>query len=72
MGILALLAGDIVQDNFYICRTEAIATINIFFGFNPFIAAYVVFNNMPKKSVLYTCIVIPNSGFLLFYAANRE
>jgi hypothetical protein len=54
MGILAVLAGISTRIIFHYVEQQAIAPINLVFGILPFIAAYFVYNNSPKKSVLYT------------------
>ncbi|QOR67186.1 DUF4153 domain-containing protein [Cytobacillus suaedae] len=56
MGILAVLAGIITRFIFHFVEQEAIAPVNLAFGILPFIAAYFVYNNSPKKKVLYTLI----------------
>ncbi|WP_040205899.1 DUF4153 domain-containing protein [Neobacillus jeddahensis] len=53
MGILAILAGITTRIIFHYVEQQAIAPINLAFGILPFIAAYFVFNNAPKKNVLY-------------------
>ncbi|MEH7225595.1 DUF4153 domain-containing protein [Bacillus sp. JJ1566] len=54
MGILAILAGISTRIIFHFVEQEAIAPINLAFGIIPFIAAYFVYSNTPKKSVIYT------------------
>lgn len=54
MGILAILAGISTRIIFHFVEQEAIAPINLAFGIIPFIAAYFVYNNTPKKSVIYS------------------
>jgi len=54
MGILAILAGISSRIIFHFAEQQAITTVNLVFGVLPFIAAYFVYNNTPKKSVLYT------------------
>ena len=56
MGILAILAGIVTRVIFHFVEQEAIAPINLAFGILPFIAAYFVYKNPPKKEVLYTLI----------------
>lgn len=52
MGILAILAGISTRIIFHFVEQKAIAPINLAFGIIPFIAAYFVYKNTPKK-VLY-------------------
>lgn len=54
MGILAILAGICTRIIFHFVEQEAIAPINLAFGILPSIAAYFIYNQPPKKSVLYT------------------
>lgn len=54
MGVLAILAGICSRIIFHFVEQETIAPINLAFGILPFIAAYFVYNNTPKKNVLYT------------------
>ncbi|MZP31449.1 DUF4153 domain-containing protein [Heliobacterium undosum] len=54
MGILAILAGISTRVILHLTEQQAIAPINLVFGILPFIAAYFVYNNPPKKNVLYT------------------
>lgn len=54
MGMLAILAGISTRSIFYFVEQEAIAPINLAFGIIPFIAAYFVYNNTPKKSIIYS------------------
>lgn len=49
MGILAIMAGITTRIIFHFVEQEAIAPINLAFGIIPFIAAYFVYNNTPKK-----------------------
>lgn len=53
MGILAILAGISTRILMYFVELEAIAPINLVFGVLPFITAFFVYNNRPKKGVLY-------------------
>ncbi|PFR50325.1 DUF4153 domain-containing protein [Bacillus cereus] len=53
MGILAILAGISTRIIFHFVEQEAIAPINLAFGVIPFIAAYFIYNNTPKKSIIY-------------------
>lgn len=54
MGLLAILAGISTRIIFHFVEQEAIAPINLAFGVIPFIAAYFVYNNTPKKSIIYS------------------
>jgi hypothetical protein len=54
MGMLAIMAGISTRIIFHFVEQEAIAPINLAFGIIPFIAAYFVYNNTPKKSIIYT------------------
>lgn len=54
MGMLAILAGISTRIIFYFVEQEAIAPINLAFGIIPFIAAYFVYNNTPKKSIIFS------------------
>lgn len=54
MGILAILAGISTRIILHFVEQQAIAPVNLVFGILPFIAAYFVYNNTPKKNVLYT------------------
>ncbi|GGD84118.1 DUF4153 domain-containing protein [Paenibacillus nasutitermitis] len=54
MGLLAILAGISSRVIFHFTEQQIIAPINLVFGILPFIAAYFVSNNTPKKNVLYT------------------
>jgi len=54
MGILAILAGISTRIIMHFVEQQAITPANLVFGILPFIAAYFVFNNTPKKSVIYT------------------
>lgn len=66
MGILAILAGISTRIILYFVEQEAISQINLIFGILPFIAAYFVYNNTPKKNVLYTLAALfLISGFYL-------
>lgn len=58
MGILAILAGICSRIIFHFVEQETIAPINLAFGILPFIAAYFVYQNKPKKNVLYTLIAL--------------
>ncbi|NOU75338.1 DUF4153 domain-containing protein [Paenibacillus sp. LMG 31458] len=61
MGILAILAGISTRIIFHFVEQQAIAPINLVFGILPLIAIYFIFNNFPKKNVLYTLV----SSFLI-------
>jgi hypothetical protein len=66
MGILAILAGISTRIILHFVEQEAIAPINLVFGILPFIAAYFVYNNTPKKNVIYTLVsLFLISGFYL-------
>ena len=66
MGILAILAGIFTRIIFHFVEQQAIAPINLAFGILPFIAAYFVYNNTPKKNVLYILTALfLISGFYL-------
>jgi hypothetical protein len=54
MGVLAILAGICSRILFHFVEQETIAPINLAFGILPFIAAYFVYNNAPKRNVVYT------------------
>ncbi|QWG44545.1 DUF4153 domain-containing protein [Bacillus mycoides] len=53
MGILAILAGLSTRVIFHFVEQGAIAPINLALGVIPFIAAYFIYNNTPKKSIIY-------------------
>lgn len=53
MGILAILAGLVTRIIFQFAEQQSIAHLNIVFGILPFVAAYFVYNNFPRKSILY-------------------
>ncbi|MGI2328412.1 DUF4153 domain-containing protein [Planococcus sp. YIM B11945] len=66
MGILAILAGISTRILFHFVEQEAIAPLNLAFGIIPFIAAYFVYTNSPKKSVIYSlAALLLISGFYL-------
>lgn len=66
MGILAILSGISARIIFHFVEQQAIAPINLVFGILPFIAAYFVYKNRPKKNVLYPLLVLfLISGFYL-------
>ncbi|MDO7788166.1 DUF4153 domain-containing protein [Desulforamulus aquiferis] len=54
MGILAILAGISTRIILHFAEQQAIAPINLAFGILPFMATYFLYNNTPKKNVLYT------------------
>jgi hypothetical protein len=54
MAILAILAGISTRMIFHFVESEAIAPVNLALGVLPFIAAYFLYNRIPKKSVIYT------------------
>lgn len=58
IGMLALLAGVISRLLFHFIEQETIAPMNLVLGFVPFMAAYFVYNNMPKRKVLYTIVML--------------
>lgn len=58
MGILAILAGISTRIIFHFVELQAIAPVNLAFGVLPFIAAYFVYKNPPKKYVLYCLAVL--------------
>jgi len=65
-GILAILAGICTRIIFYFAEQQSIAPINLVFGVLPFMAAYFLYNNTPKKKVLYTLAsLFLISGFYL-------
>ncbi|PFJ38242.1 DUF4153 domain-containing protein [Bacillus thuringiensis] len=66
MGLLAILAGISTRIIFHFVEQEAIAPINLAFGIIPFIAAYFIYNNTPKKSIIYSLAALfLISGFYL-------
>lgn len=66
MGILAILAGITTRIIFYYVEQQAIAPINFVFGILPFIAAYFIYNNIPRKNILYTlAFLFLISGFYI-------
>jgi len=56
MGFLAILAGISTKLIMYFVEQETIAPINLIFGILPFIAAYFVYCNKPKRSVVYSLV----------------
>ncbi|WP_174733001.1 DUF4153 domain-containing protein [Mesobacillus harenae] len=66
MGMLAILAGICTRIIFHFVEQEAIAPINLAFGIIPFITAYFVYNNTPRKSIIYSLAALfLISGFYL-------
>ncbi len=66
MGLLAILAGVSTRIIFHFVEQEAIAPINLVFGIIPFMAAYFVYNNTPKRSIIYSLSALfIVSGFYL-------
>lgn len=53
MGILAILAGISCRIIFHFVEQQAIAPINLVFGVLPFIAVFFLYNNAPKKIIIY-------------------
>ena len=60
MGILAILAGLSTRIIFHFVEQEAIAPINLAFGVIPFIVAYFIYNNTPKKVLFISLHVVFN------------
>ncbi|MDQ0233069.1 DUF4153 domain-containing protein [Metabacillus malikii] len=58
MGILAILAGICTRVIFHFVEQEVIAPINLAFGIFPFIAALFVYNNTPKKRMIYSLVAL--------------
>jgi hypothetical protein len=58
IAMLALLAGVISRLLFHFIEQETIAPMNLVLGIVPFMAAYFVYNNMPKRKVLYTIVML--------------
>lgn len=58
MGFLAIMAGVSTRIIFHFVEQEAIAPINLAFGIIPFIAAYFVYRNTPKRSVIYSLVAL--------------
>lgn len=66
MGMLAILAGISTRIIFHFVEQETIAPINLVFGIIPFIVAYFVYNNNPKKGIIYSLAALfLISGFYL-------
>jgi hypothetical protein len=53
VGILAILAGISTRIILHFVEQQAIAPVNLVFGIVPFIAAYFLYKNIPKKNILY-------------------
>lgn len=53
MGFLAILAGLVTRIIFQFAEQQSIAHLNIAFGILPFVAAYFVSNNLPRKNIIY-------------------
>ena len=53
MGVLAILAGVSTRVILHFVEGQSMAPINLIFGVIPFISAYFVYNNIPKKNVLF-------------------
>ncbi|MBA2937624.1 DUF4153 domain-containing protein [Paenibacillus sp. CGMCC 1.16610] len=58
MGILAILAGLVSRFIFQFAEQHTIAHLNLVFGILPFVAAYFVYNNFPRKNILYILIAL--------------
>jgi len=56
MGILAVLAGISTRLIMYFALQKTIAPINLVFGILPFVAAYFVYINKPKRNVVYALV----------------
>jgi len=56
MGIFAVLAGISTRLILHFVEMQVIAPANLVFGIIPFIAAYFVYNNTPKRKVLYALV----------------
>ncbi|MGA8943618.1 MAG: DUF4153 domain-containing protein [Thermoactinomyces sp.] len=67
MGILAILAGISTRIILHFFILETIAPVNFVFGILPFIAAYFVFSNIPRKSILY---ILASLFLLSFFYLN--
>ncbi|WP_226659033.1 DUF4153 domain-containing protein [Pseudalkalibacillus hwajinpoensis] len=66
MGLLAILAGISTRIIFHFVEQEAIAPINLAFGIIPFMAAYFIYRNKPKRSIIYSLSALfIVSGFYL-------
>lgn len=53
MGILAILAGLVSRLIFQFAEQQSIAHMNLIFGIVPFVAAYFMYNNFPRKRIVY-------------------
>ncbi|GGH80450.1 hypothetical protein JOD43_002380 [Pullulanibacillus pueri] len=58
MGLLAILAGISTRIIFHFVEIQAIAPLNLAFGVLPFIAAFFVYKNTPKRNVLFFLIAL--------------
>ena len=58
MGLLAILSGISTRTIFHFVEQGAIAPINLAFGSIPFMAAYFVYSNLPKKRMIYSLIAL--------------
>lgn len=58
MGLLSILAGVSTRVIFHFVEQEAIAPINLMFGVIPFIIAYFLYNQPPKKGVIYSIVAL--------------
>lgn len=56
MGILAILAGVTTRLIMYFVMQEVISPVNLLFGVLPFIAAYFVYSNKPRKNAIYIIV----------------
>jgi hypothetical protein len=66
MGLIAVLAGLSTRTLLHFTELNAIAPVNLAFGILPFLAAFFVFNNTPRKGVIYTLAALfVASGFYL-------
>ncbi|KIL43199.1 DUF4153 domain-containing protein [Jeotgalibacillus campisalis] len=54
MGLLAIMAGISTRILFHFVEQEAIAPVNLAFGVIPFIAAFFVYKNPPKNSIIFS------------------
>jgi hypothetical protein len=54
MGIIAILAGVSTRIILHFVEGQKIAPVNLVFGIFPFMTAYFVYHNPPRKKVLYT------------------
>lgn len=56
MSVLAILAGMSTRILFHFVEMNTIAPSNLIFGIAPFIAAFFVYNNLPRKNVVFTLV----------------